>query len=125
MTRLVRPLALSLAVVMAVGLGGCAGIRERKERADRVIGSVDRAIAAGSAQMIVSSSIEIKLDRAEQLAAGGATAGAPNGARSFPVQADLANGRAVYLVRGADGAALGRESESGSKASSSARSTVS
>ena len=105
MTRAARLVALPLALVMTLAMGGCGGIKERKERADRVIGSVDKAIAAKSAQMVVSSSFELKLDQAERLAAGGATADAANGERSFPVHADLANGRAVYLVRGADGTA--------------------
>lgn len=105
MTRTVRSAALLIALVTTLALGGCGSIKERKERADRVIDSVDKAIAAGSAQMIVSSSFEMKLDQAERLAAGGAAADEANGASSFPVHADLANGRAVYLVRGADGAA--------------------
>ena len=103
MTRLVRLLAVATAGALV--LGGCAGIKERKERADRVIDSVDKAIAAQSAQMTVSQTVEVKLDRADRLAAGGMPADAASTETAFTAHADLARGRVAYLVAGPGGAA--------------------
>ena len=104
MTRSTRLAALAWALVVVLAASGCGSIKERKERADRVIDSVDKAIAAKSAYLTVSSDAEVKLDRAEQLAVGGAPAGAGNMRRSFPVAADLGSGRVAYYAPGAGGA---------------------
>lgn len=99
--RGLRAVALTTAVVVA--FGGCGGIKARKDRADRIIHSVDKAIGAGSAQMAVSTKAVVKLDRTDRLVAGGARAAAIP-ATSLAAQADLAHGRVAYITPNRDGA---------------------
>lgn len=96
---------LALAVAAAVVLPGCGGIKERKEQADRIIDSVDKAIAARSAQMEVSAQAQLKIDGAERLLNGGGPAGAAAPSVRRSAQADLGADRVAYLTVGGDGAA--------------------
>lgn len=90
---------LALATALAVALAGCGGIRERKERAERIIDSVDRAVDAKSAQMEVSATVKLKLEGAQRLAAGGGdNSAAP--AVKYAAQADFARDRVAYLALG-------------------------
>lgn len=91
---------LALATALAVALSGCGSIRERKEQADRIIDSVDRAVAAGSAQMSVTVKADLKLEGAQRLAAGGGAGDAEIPAMNFAAQADLARDRVAYLDLG-------------------------
>ena len=85
MTRLVA--AATAAVLL---LTGCGSIKERLERADRIIDSVDKAVAARSAQMTVSSRVDVRL--------APTTGSAPAQEETVAAQADLAHDRVAYLV---------------------------
>lgn len=100
--RAVRVFAVAVAV--AVVLPGCGAIQERKEQADRIIGSVDKAIAAGSAHIDVAARTELKLEGAERMLGEGGPRGAVTPSVTVSAQADLGADRVAYLAGGAGGA---------------------
>jgi hypothetical protein len=113
-----RPFAaVAVAAAAALVLGGCGSIQARKENADRIIDSVDKAAAAQSARMTVSAGFRIRLDGIDGAAAagaGGAGAGAgatdpPIGGRGRPAltqtaAADLRHGRVAFVAAQPGGA---------------------
>lgn len=99
----VRAVALVAAAVAAAVVGtGCGAIQERKERADRIIGSVDKAVATGSAQMTVTAEPVLKLADAARLVAQGPQQ-EDRRTVSFIAAADLAHDRVAYLATGPAG----------------------
>ena len=94
MTRLVA--AATAAVLL---LTGCGSIRERLERADRIIDGVDKAAAARSALMTISVGVDLRLEGAAATpgAAGGQGAEGANPEATITAQADLAKDRVAYL----------------------------
>jgi hypothetical protein len=101
---------LALVTAVALCVGGCGSIKERKENAERIIDSVDAATAAKSAQMVVSIDVKLTLKGADRqlagVAASNATADGPGTAvrRTLPAAADLRNDRVAYFVTRPDGA---------------------
>ena len=92
-----RPV-LAVAAAAALLLGGCGSIKERKENADRIIDSVDRATAAKSARMTVSVDVTVKLDRVADAAGGD-----PPIRVTASATADLRRERVAYVALGAAG----------------------
>jgi hypothetical protein len=101
-----RSRLLAVASVAGLLLTGCGGIQARKERAERIIDSVDKAVAAKTAQVTLTAHPKLRLDRNERLAAG-ASAARATPTQVVSAQADLAGDRVAYLAPAADGVSGG------------------
>lgn len=98
-----RVLLVALATAAAVALAGCGDIQERKQRADRVIDSVDRATAAGSARMTISVEPHFRHEQADALLAA---SGGQDSVTPLTAEVDLARDRAAFVVAQPDGTRL-------------------
>jgi hypothetical protein len=92
-----RPIARALAVICTLTLlTGCGSIQERKSRADRVIKSVDLALHAKTARLIVSEQVELVLE-GEQFDVLRAEADRRPPVRLY-AEADFEHERVAYLA---------------------------
>ena len=94
--------------LVLVNLGtACGAARDKRDTAERIISSVDRATDSKTAELQVTRRVDIKLSKQEQrlmgAVAGGGAAAPPE--TSVNALADLANDRVEYVVPVTPGAA--------------------